>query len=377
MIHRRALALAAAALLSACATPIVAPLGDFPQAPVTPPLPRSAVQTIAVTSCSNEAAGRNQTVFDQVRAARPDLLLMLGDNVYGSWSPDDPALPDLRRSYDQQSQRPEFRALVSSVPTLSTWDDHDFGKNDGGGDFAHKALAQRMFADFWRLPARDERRNREGVYTSRILGPPGQRLQIILLDTRYFRSPLTLTDERDKPGKERYVANPDPAMTMLGPAQWAWLEGELKKSADLRIIASSIQVVAEGHGWEKWGNFPTEKQRMVDLIARTGAQHVFFLSGDRHNSSLNVLRDSTPYPLYDLTASAVNMPWMSGLSEAGPLRIEGPYGPENFGEVRIDWAARTISLGIRDIAGKPVFGRTVAFDEIRASPPPPPQAPRP
>lgn len=366
MNHGRSLALAATALLSACATPMVAPIEGFPRAPASPALPRGVVETIAITSCSNEADGRNQTVFDQVRAAKPDLLLMLGDNVYGSWSPDDPALPDLRRSYDQQSKRTEFRALVSSVPTLSVWDDHDFGKNDGGGDFAHKALAQRMFADFWRLPAGDERRNREGVYTSRILGPPGKRLQIIVLDTRYFRSPLTLTDERDRPGKERYVANPDPAMTVLGPAQWAWLEAELKKPADLRIIASSIQMVAEGHGWEKWGNFPAEKQRMVDLIARTGATGVVFLSGDRHNASLNVLREGAPYPLYDLTASAVNMPWMSGLSEAGPLRIEGPYGPENFGEMRIDWTARTVSLGIRDIAGKPEFTRTIPFAEIGA-----------
>lgn len=365
-MHRAVLPLAAAFLLSACATPLVAPIADFPRAPASPALPRGAIETIAITSCSNEAEGRNQTVFEVVARDRPDLLLMLGDNVYGSWSPKDPALPDLRRSYTQQAKRPEFRALVGSTPTLAIWDDHDFGVNDGGGDFAHKALAQRMFADFWRLPRTDERRAREGVYTSRIIGPPGRRLQIILLDTRYFRSPLTLTDERDAPGKERYVANPDAGMTILGPAQWAWLEGELKKPADLRIIASSIQVVAEGHGWEKWGNFPAEKQRMVDLIARTGAKGVVFLSGDRHNSSLNVLREGAPYPLYDLTASAVNMPWMSGVSEAGPLRIEGPFGPENFGEMRIDWQGRSVSLGVRDIAGKPVFTRAIPFAEIGA-----------
>ena len=97
---------AAALLLSACATPLVAPIEDFPRAPVSPALPRGVVETIAITSCSNEVEGRNLTVFDQVRAAKPDLLLMLGDNVYGSWSPDDPALPDLRRSYDQLSKRP-------------------------------------------------------------------------------------------------------------------------------------------------------------------------------------------------------------------------------------------------------------------------------
>ena len=51
-----------------------------------------------------------------------------------------------------------------------------------------------------------------------IIGPPGMRVQIILLDLRWFRSPLKVTDQRGAPGKERYVPDPDPAKTMLGAA---------------------------------------------------------------------------------------------------------------------------------------------------------------
>ena len=39
---------------------------------------------------------------------------------------------------------------------------------------------------------------------------------------------------------------------MLGAAQWAWLRAQLLQPAELRLIVSSVQVLAEGHGWEGW-----------------------------------------------------------------------------------------------------------------------------
>ena len=48
-----------------------------------------------------------------------------------------------------------------------------------------------------------------------------------------------------------------------------------------RLIASSIQVVAEDHGWEKWMNLPHERERLYRLIRETGAEGMVFLSGDR------------------------------------------------------------------------------------------------
>src|SRR3712207_7177711 len=90
-------------------------------------------------------------------------------------------------------------------------------------DFVGKAQAQRLFLQFWDVPPGDPRAGREGVYHAETFGPEGQRVQVILLDTRYFRSPLRPTDQRDAPGKERYLPDDDPAKTMLGEAQWAWL----------------------------------------------------------------------------------------------------------------------------------------------------------
>lgn len=376
---------AAALLLSACAgarteapvAPIAAPisatpsiLDAFPQAPQSPPLPTTALQTIALSSCSNEEFTRRQEAFDRITALKPDLLIMMGDNVYGSSAAEDPALSDLRSAYFQQSRRREFTGLVSSVPTLAVWDDHDFGKNDAGGDFAYKALAQQMFDRFWRVGPDSPQAHPDGVYGAYEIGPQGQRVQILLLDTRFNRSPLKPTDQRDAPGKERYLEDPNPANTILGEAQWQWLARELRKPADLRLIVSSIQVVALGHGWEKWGNFPTERARFFRTLRETGARGVIVLSGDRHYGSIArepAGAEAAAYPIYDFTSSAINMPWTvgpDGVREVVPNRITPGAAQENFGLVQIDWAGRTVTLEARDKENKPIFTQRVPFAEI-------------
>ena len=202
---------------------------------------------------------------------------------------------NLKRAYETAEGIAGYNRLRETVAHLAVWDDHDYGINDGGGDFPHKAVAKELFLKFWKVPATDVRRTREGIYNSRIIGPPGMRVQIILLDLRWFRSPLKVTDQRGAPGKERYVPDPDPGKTMLGPLQWAWLAGELRKPAEIRLIVSSTQVLAEGHGWERWGNMPLERQKLFDTIRDSGAKGVVLLSGDRHIGAL--YRETPAWPL--------------------------------------------------------------------------------
>lgn len=372
-MNRAVLAAALGLVMAGCAAapPVAAPqsavsiLSGFPQAPVTPPLPTGAISKIVIGSCLNEEWNRNQVVLEKMAAERADLAILMGDNVYGSSTGDDPLLSDLRSAYWQQARRREFNALVSSTPTLAVWDDHDFGKNDAGGeDFPQRALAQQMFDAFWRIGPEDPRAHDGGVYGSWILGEAGRRVQIILLDTRYWRSPLKPTDQRDAKGKERYMEDSSPGKTVLGETQWRWLEGELKKPADLRLVVSSIQVAALGHGWEKWGNFPPERARFFDLIRSTGAKGVIVLSGDRHYAAINVEKTAAPYPIYDFTASAVNMPWGAGEGEALPTMVSPATTQENFGVVSIDWVGRAVTLEARDRQSAPVFSRTIPFADI-------------
>jgi len=128
---------------------------------------------------------------------------------------------------------------------------------------------------------------------------------------------------------------------------------------------SSIQLAALGHGYEKWGNFPLERTRFFDLVRTTGAKGVVVLSGDRHYTSINVEKAAAPYPIYDFTSSAINMPY-GGAAEDLPTMVAKGYPQENYGVVGIDWAGRTITLAAHDKQGAVVFSHVVPFGEIGA-----------
>jgi alkaline phosphatase D len=313
-----------------------------------------ALTRIAFGSCSHQQ--KPQPIWDAVLAYRPELFIFTGDNVYGDVTSD--AMTELREAYAAAAKVAGIAALRAKVPVLATWDDHDYGQNDGGGDFAHREQAKELFLDFWEIAGDDPRTRRPGVYHAEVWGPPGERLQIILLDTRSFRSALRPTDQRDALGKEDYLPDSDPAKTMLGEAQWEWLAEQLRKPAELRLLVSSVQVLAEKHGFERWGNLPLERQKLLDLIAESGARGVVLVSGDRHIGALYRLSENLPYPLYEITSSGLNMAYAHN-RDIGPLRLGEVYGRDNFGTIDIDWGAGAVTLAVRDMAGLAVRSATI------------------
>jgi alkaline phosphatase D len=311
---------------------------------------------IAFGSCSNQ--DRPQPIWDAVLAWDPELFIFAGDNVYGDVS--GPDMAGLKAAYAAAGRVPGLSALREQVPALATWDDHDYGRNDGGADFPYKAQAQRLFLDYWGIAEGDPRATRPGVYHAQIFGPVGRRVQVILLDTRSFRSALRPTDQRGALGKEAYLPDPDPTKTMLGEAQWAWLRAQLEQPAELRLIVSSVQVLAERHGFERWGNLPLERQRLFDLIAETGANGIVFISGDRHIGALYRLAHDVPYALYEITSSGINMAYGNN-KDIGPLRLGEVYGQDNFGTIEIDWQVGLVTLSVRGMDGEPERSVTITI----------------
>jgi len=305
------------------------------------------LQRILFGSCVLQS--RPQPIFTTIAAANPDLFIFLGDNIYA----DTIDMAVMQRAYDQLAASSSFQRLLERCPVLAVWDDHDYGANDAGSEYPKREESKELFLDFWQEPENSLRRKRAGIYAAHLYGPVGRRVQVILLDTRTFRDSLVRGNPKPTDALGPYVANPDPAATILGEQQWRWLEQQLTRPARIRIIVSSIQVIPEFSGWESWANFPLEKQRLLDLIADRGVEGVIFISGDRHFAELSVLRREGGYPLYELTSSALNLRHPSGLTGANQLRIDGTYLRENFGEIRIRWSARPlVSLSIRDLEGK-------------------------
>lgn len=320
----------------------------------------SEIQKIIFGSCIDQ--NKPQPIWQSILTAKPDLFIFGGDNVYASNHPWQ--LQNLKEAYARQAAQPGFAALRQGVPHVAIWDDHDMGLNDGGAEFPHKQAAKNEFIDFWRLPADDPRRTREGLYHTHVFGPVGKRVQVILLDTRWFRSKLRVTDQRNAPGKERYVPDTDPQKTMLGEAQWQWLETQLKQPAEVRLIVSGVQVIVEGHGWEGWHNFPREQEKLKQLIQKTAAKGVVLLSGDRHIGALYKSTGMQGYPLYEITSSGMTHAWAEA-KEDGPNRLGELITQNHFGLIEMDWSKQEIQLGFQNTQGEWLKKQTIALSALR------------
>ncbi len=232
---------------------------------------RDPLSRIAFGSCAKQ--DQPQPIWEAIVETRPQLFVFLGDNIYG----DTQDMEVMRAKYKLLSDQPGFHKLRETCPVVGTWDDHDLGANDAGAEYPMKKESQQVFLDFFRVPKDDPRRTQEGVYASHMYGPAGKRVQLILLDARYFRSPLKPGFKPGEPGEGArgvYVPNTDSDATVLGETQWKWLAEQLKIPAVLRIIGSGVQVVADEHGSEMWGNFPRERLRLLRLIRESKAEGV-------------------------------------------------------------------------------------------------------
>lgn len=285
---------------------------------------------ISFGSCADQE--RPQPILTQVLARSPDLFVYLGDNIYG----DTEDMQVLRDKYRLLADKPEFQALRRACPTQAIWDDHDYGLNDGGRHYVKRAESREVFLDFWREPADSARRSHPGIYHAQRFEAGGRTLQLLLLDTRTFRDDLRPRNEAAD-FKNAYRPHEEAGPTLLGEAQWRWLEQQLRTPADLRVIATSIQFGHSYNGWESWTLFPHERERMIDLIQGTGASGALFISGDVHWGEINRQEVLGGYPLYDVTASGLNQDWDT--IEPSTRRVGDAVSQYNFGSIEIDWTA--------------------------------------
>ena len=295
------------------------------------------ISKIAFGSCADQ--NKPQPVLSLVAQHKPDIFVYLGDNIYG----DTYDMKELQARYDSLSAKPEFNALKKKIKVFATWDDHDYGWNDVGKHYPYKEASKQIFLDFFGEPSQSPRRKRDGIYTSYFFGEIGRRVQLILLDNRTFRNDLRIyRGELSYEKKFFYPLDYLPHQTedsvLLGEAQWKWLELELAKPADLRIIGSGTQFGVSFNGYECWANFPHEQKRFLELIKKTRAGGVLFITGDVHYGEISQIQEKDLYPIYDITSSGLTSTWH--FATPNENRIEGPVMENHFGLISIDWGKK-------------------------------------
>ncbi|MFL5327360.1 MAG: alkaline phosphatase D family protein [Gemmataceae bacterium] len=291
---------------------------------------------------------RPQLIWNAILETRPEVFIFVGDAVFL-----DTDMQDVMKSkYAQLAASPGFQELKNSCPVLATWGGHDYGAAGAGANFREKAISSKLFREFWDLknaPA-------EGNYSARTFGPSGKRVQIIMLDTRYFRVPTRKGGDGTQ----------TPA-TLLGEAQWKWFTEQLNHQAELRLVCTPTPINNAGPG-ESWVDYPEDFEQLKKVLRETKASGVVFLSGERSGAELSLTELPANYAVFELTSHGLNIgskQWHG--APPNPKRIGVLAHGDNFGSVLIDWARPDpeIRLQGRDVTGDVVFQEKIELSMLR------------
>jgi alkaline phosphatase D len=266
--------------------------------------------------------GQGGEILSHMASSGADFMLWVGDNSYlrpADWT--SPA--GMRYRWARDKADPSLQALWRSMHHLATWDDHDFGPNDSSKSFPLRRDSQSLFREFWANPPSGLPED-EGIMSSFVWSD----CLFVLLDNRSNRDANHLDLQ----------AHPD--KTMLGKRQLEWLEQTLleHRAAPFKFIVQGGQILKD-HTFESYAQFPADRKRVMDFIQKQKMEGVFFLSGDRHFTELNLLPRKGAYPLYELTSSPIGSGVAASaikLETDNPLRVPGTLvDTQNFCRISV------------------------------------------
>ena len=223
-------------------------------------------------------------IWQEMGKLKVDGVFLMGDTPYI----DSSDLSVVRTRHRQFLQIPELAALGGHTPIIGTWDDHDFGRNNGNGRnmMAGKTDTRRGFVEY-RAHAKFGDGS-AGVYHNVDLG----MIEVFLLDPRTF--------SQTEPSP---VDNSQP--TCFGADQWNWLRKSLSESK------APFKVLAMGAIWQDKKNKETddlftywyERDALLDFIKAEQITGVVLLGGDIHLARHLVHPQRVGYNLHDFIIS--------------------------------------------------------------------------
>lgn len=301
-------------------------------------------------SCNSQAYA--QPLWPAVLARNASVWVWAGDAIYSdpvighdfsTFPPkaiiDYPTPQRWHDLYQAQKQHEGYRQLLEDQHMFitGTWDDHDYGTNNGDVTFPLKRESAIAFVDFIGeapdSPMGVRARNAHGVYGVKVVDferPFGSQVlseresgldpdvevndgeqvpyssrsvAIFVLDVRSWKSPWT----------KRSL---DPSGDFLGERQWKWLEEALSRSkAAVNIVVQGLQVHADRHPVaniaEAWSRFPRAQQRLYDLLLEQDVPSIL-VSGDVHMAELmrkDCRKGDQVKSLLEVTTSGMTHAW--------------------------------------------------------------------
>ena len=307
-----------------------------------------------------------QPIWGKIRQGKTDLFVFLGDTMKAITNEES----QLEAGHLHQFwQNKEYRQFKMKNKFIAIWNDKDYGREDAGKEYPLKIASRDFFLSQFNQPERPVRQFQyDGIYTFHRAGTWDYPISLIVLDTRYMRTPLRRRKGLGRKIAKRlnqgpYVPTFAPEARILGERQWQWLEKSLQQPARLRIIATTNQFVADFTGRESWSNFPREKKRLLDILAKHKIERVLFISGDTLWGEVSKMNRANAYPLLEITSG--------GLAETAPtpgpnrFRSSKTFHEINFAELAVNSTdkATTVRISIIGMGETPLYTRTIDVEK--------------
>ncbi len=359
----------------------------------------------------NPDAGGMRT-YETMRQLTPDLFIHSGDTIYadgplaetvalpdgGTWhnvvtlekSKVAETLAEFRGNFRYNLLDHNVRRFNAEVPVLAQWDDHETANNWYPGEILDDprytvtdvdvlaARANQAFHEYFPVGETPQQPGR--IYRRVSYGPS---LDVFLIDLRTYRGPNTANDQ----------ARASEATEILGEAQLAWLQQELRGSkATWKAIASDLPIgliVPDGPSQEgiaqgQPGALGRELEiaRLLSSIKADRVRNVVWFTADVHYTAAHhydparaTFSDFTPF--WEFVSGPLNA------GTFGPNTLDPTFGPEVrfqraadrpnqpptdglqfFGHVVIDGRSQVMTVRLMDVAGD-VLHRVELEPEVR------------
>ncbi|MBY0466494.1 MAG: alkaline phosphatase D family protein [Burkholderiales bacterium] len=306
----------------------VSPVGRTRTAPIAHA--NVARLQLALASCQHYEQGHYPAHAEMARQDL-DFVLFVGDYIYESTNPayrlrpHTGGVPKTLAAYRERhalyKSDADLRACHAAHPWICTWDDHEVD-NDYAADqdraysqpgvfLARRAAAYQAY--FEHMPVWPG--GPGGAY-QRIHQhwQWGQLLDMWTLDCRQFRSAQPCRDALKGGGRVVLACDErdDPARTMLGAEQEAWLaQGMRAANGRWRVLAQSTQISSTGIDTplgrtiytDGWDGYVAARSRLLKTAHESGARNVVALGGDVHQNVAANLRERPNDPDSPVVAS--------------------------------------------------------------------------
>ena len=307
---------------------------------------------ILVASCMNDSYNEvGNNIWPKAFAHKPDLSFLIGDNIYadtfsgiylGSYGVVGPS--HLWNRYIDHAMSMKLYRMKNLTPTYVTWDDHDFGQNDGGKDYKYKNEAKKLLNIFF--PREESLNYNFGPGVSSHLNLGG--INFLFLDNRSFRA------------SKKELSGPH-----FGKEQRKWIN-KIVTSNEVNLLISGDQFFGHYHPFESFeGNHTiTFSQFLKDIKNSKGK--VAFLSGDRHLIEvMKIPSERVGYKTFEYTVSGIHTKMYPGsLSrDKNPLRIDGLDGVPNYAIFDLEKNENALSIKFKgfSLKGKEIETQQTLF----------------